>query len=443
MAKKKALKKTASKTIGTPKPRQTNRAAGSMAATPVSAIGKPEITKIRGLLGAESSEAVVLGLSLLESLGLEATSVIQLLTPETYTAIRFSAHQWLRDGSAKSVENFLLYHRLIVEPRFFRQYQSSKVSKACLLAMVSVPAGSFLMGSPQTEEGRNDDEGQVNVTISSPFRIASSPITQMQWECVMGVEPWWWDGIVPYQDFLKRQGLEQSPVPPPSIQGSTSPTVISCCPLIKFNTGDDIAAFAMSWGSADLFCKLLTRMERACGLLAFNESYSLPSEAEWEYACRATTTSAYAYGESLDLHTTAPLWTRADGLLALCHSTPLHNVPHHLWISGPGAGAVRTKPSNAWGLYDMHGNVDEWCADWYDPVLRGGIDPRGPEKGCTKCLRGGNMHSPPSKCRSASRAYAQPENHSYVVGFRVIARTTVPKSEKAATKSHKACLSIV
>lgn len=400
--------------------------------TAAAAVGKPEIKKIRELLGAESSDAVALGLSLLDSLGLDTSNVERLLPPETEASFRFCAHQWLRDGSPQSVEHFMLYHRLLVEPRFLLRYRSRKASKPCLIEMVDIPAGTFLMGSPLTEVGRSEDENQVSVTISRRFRMARSVITQCEWEQVMGVEPWWWDGIAPYQEFLRSHGLESSLVPPPSVASSRPPTVDACCPFLKFNTGDDVAAFAVSWHSASLYCKILTQLEHTCGLLAANESYSLPSEAEWEYACRATTRTAYAFGDSLERKTSAPLWVAADGLLALCDSHPPRYAPSHLWISGPGARPVRTKPPNPWGLYDMHGNVHEWCEDWYHPVLGGGLDPRGPGQGRKKCLRGGNIQSKLSECRSASRFSEEPTYRSSIVGFRIIARTTGPGGERPA-----------
>jgi formylglycine-generating enzyme required for sulfatase activity len=138
----------------------------------------------------------------------------------------------------------------------------------------------------------------------------------------------------------------------------------------------------MTWEEAKQFCEKLTTLERAKGGLPAAESYRLPTEAEWEYACRAGTTTAFSCGDD-----EATLGDFA-------------------WFSGNSEGKahpVGTKQPNAWRLYDMHGNVREWCSDWQSGNLQGGLDPVGPAKGSDHVSRGGSWGDQPALCRSAYR----------------------------------------
>ena len=183
------------------------------------------------------------------------------------------------------------------------------------MVLVPIPAGEFLMGSPETEPGRRDNEVQHQVTLTKPFLLGVHEVTQGQWQAVMGTTPW------KGKEFVKE--------------------------------GDDYPATYVSWHDAVEFCRKLSEKE---GL-----EYRLPTEAEWEYACRAGTTTAYSFGDDAsELGEYA--WYRENA----------RNVGQKY------AHTVGQKKPNPWGLYDMHGNVWEWCSDWYGDYPSGSVtDPQG------------------------------------------------------------------
>lgn len=233
------------------------------------------------------------------------------------------------------------------------------------MKLVPIPAGTFLMGSPVTEKGRGTDEGQVRVTIQRPFLIGRTVVTKGEWKAVMKGEPW------------KGQRC-----------------VIA---------GDDAPAVYVDWHDAVAFCRKLTAHERAAGWLEKGEHYRLPTEAEWEYACRAGTKTPWSFG-----------------------SDP-RKLEAHAWYYGNTgerkeayAHRVGLKKPNPWGLCDMHGNVYEWCSDWYKPALAGGDDPQGPSTGVLKVLRGGGWGYDPARCRSADRNKNDPSFTDFSGGFRVV-----------------------
>ena len=205
-----------------------------------------------------------------------------------------------------------------------------------------VPGGTFLMGSPETEEGGRGDEKQHRVTMTGPFLIARTEVTQAVWKKVMG----------------------------------TGPSDIK---------GADYPVERVSWEDVSGFCKRV-------GLV-------LPSEAQWEYACRAGTTSRYATGDSeADLGRAA--WYRRN--------------------AGVATHPVRGKAPNAFGLYDMHGNVWEWCSDWYAFYAAGhATDPTGPSQARTyRVFRGGSFILPAKGARSAFRFASTPGFRFRDLGFR-------------------------
>ncbi len=157
----------------------------------------------------------------------------------------------------------------------------------------------------------------------------------------------------------------------------------------SFFKGDDLPVEQVSWGDAVDFCRRASRL--------VGKRLRLPTEAEWEYACRAGSTTAYGGG----------------GIL--------HEMG---WSSGTSGGkthAVGQRQPNAWGLYDMHGNVAEWCNDWFGHYDRGEvIDPRGEREGTKRIVRGGSWDSPAPACRSASRTFYEPNERYYVIGFRCV-----------------------
>ena len=159
----------------------------------------------------------------------------------------------------------------------------------------------------------------------------------------------------------------------------------------------------MGWNGAMAYCALLTTRERAAGRIATNSVYRLPTEAEWEYACRGWTSSRFDYGDD-------PGYT---------------NLTDYAWYgdnSGSTTHPVGEKLPNSWGLYDMHGNVWEWCQDWFD-LYPGGIalDPQGPDTGTYHVVHGGRWNGNEGSCRSASRfSSTNPLLQLHYVGFRVV-----------------------
>ena len=230
------------------------------------------------------------------------------------------------------------------------------------MKLALIPAGEFMMGSPEGEQDRGSDEGpQRRVTISKPFYLGVTQVTQAQWRAVMNTEPW---------------------------EGE------SFC-----QTGPDNPASHVSWDDATAFCNGLSKKT--------GRTVRLPTEAEWEYACRAGTTTRFYYGDDPDYGKLGD-YAWYDG-----------NVDD---IGESYAHPVGAKKPNAWGLYDMHGNVFEWCADWYaDSYTNADTrDPKGPSSGEARVLRGGSWDGHPQNCRAAYRYGDSPGGRDIDSGFRVV-----------------------
>jgi formylglycine-generating enzyme required for sulfatase activity len=228
--------------------------------------------------------------------------------------------------------------------------------------MVFIPSGSFTMGSAASEPDRFGDEGpQTSVTISGGFLMGIYPVTQGLYESVTGLNP------------------------------------------SSFTGDPELPVEQVSWFDATNFCYLLTLRERVAGRLPVGCAYRLPTEAEWEYACRAGTTTRFYYGDDLSYAA----------------------LPDHAWYSdnSEGTRSVGQKPPNPWGLYDMAGNVWEWCLDRYGPGYPGGsaVDPAGPASGNNRVLRGGSWLDDARFCRSACRIGDDPAAGFYSnYGFRIV-----------------------
>ena len=154
------------------------------------------------------------------------------------------------------------------------------------------------------------------------------------------------------------------------------------------------------------FCRKLTEQERTAGRLPTDWEYTLPTEAQWEYACRAGTTTATAFGDRL-----SSTQANFDG-----------NYPYNAAAKGPyleRTTEVGSYAANAWGLCDMHGNLYEWCRDWYDKQLQASDDPVGPASASYRVLRGGRWSSHGRYCRSAHRTSDDPSYRVNLDGFRV------------------------
>ena len=256
------------------------------------------------------------------------------------------------------------------------------------MEFVRIPAGTFMMGSPTSEEGRYNDESQVRVTISRPFHLGKYEVTQAQWRAVMGTDP------------------------------------------SKFK-GDDCPVECVSWDDANAFCAKLTERERDAGRLPQNMKYTLPTEAQWEYACRAGTTTRFSFGNSAsDLCRYGNFYDKSGDRKYDADYRKKNNwklPPDTAWDDGyvETAPVGRYRP-NAWGLYDMHGNVWEWCADYYNPELTAGTDPcrttpGSGEYGSRRVGRGGGWSGPGRDCRSAIRGCSSPGIRNGDLGFRVCA----------------------
>ena len=238
--------------------------------------------------------------------------------------------------------------------------------------MVWISPGTFTMGSPTEEEERRDDEGpQTVVTITRGFWMGKYEATQGDW--MIGPDPSFFNGI------------KNRPEP------------------VDF-TDPNRPVEQVTFATAVFYCGRITEMTRDSGWIAPNWAYRLPTEAEWEYACRAGTTTRFSHGDD----------------------PGYGDLASYAWYGeSTGAGSTHSrgqKLPNPWGLYDMGGNVAEWCQDWYGPYPGGEVtDPRGPLTGTAHVLRGGNWCSPPSSCRSGSRrSWGIPSWYDSGTGFRLV-----------------------
>ncbi|MFA4986419.1 MAG: formylglycine-generating enzyme family protein [Candidatus Brocadiia bacterium] len=225
------------------------------------------------------------------------------------------------------------------------------------IRLVSIPPGSFLMGS---EKGDDDEKPVHRVNISHAFSMAATEVTQAQYRAVMDSDP---------SNFR----------------------------------GDDLPIERISWYDAKEYCLELTKAMRRGGKLPDGMEYRLPTAAEWEYCCRAGSTTEYCFGDDENL------------------------LGGYAWFEDNSEGKthrVGTKRPNAWGLYDMHGNVWEWCLDWYSYAdgYPGGeqTDPFGPAKGDSRTLRGGSWDDAAFNCRSADLDENSPRYRNDYGGFRVV-----------------------
>jgi formylglycine-generating enzyme required for sulfatase activity len=274
--------------------------------------------------------------------------------------------------------------------------------------MVRIPAGSFLMGSPDTERSRQADEGPVHqVTIGYDFYLGETEVTQGQWEAVMGYN-----------------AATHSPEGTPY--------------LTSFGVGRDYPVYKVSWDDCQAFL---------AGLNALGQgTFRLPSEAEWEYACRAGSTTRFYFGDSLGCFDAcedcdADPTIRGKRFPPELTGNPMEFEPKivipielkrsdFMWYCGNSGGSsqpVRQKFANGFGLYDMHGNLWEWCQDLYrsDYDFEGiPIDGSAWESGGgdgTRVIRGGGWTGAAGYCRSAVRFRSDPTARHSDVGVRVVA----------------------
>ncbi|MEO1672258.1 MAG: formylglycine-generating enzyme family protein [Cyanobacteria bacterium J06631_2] len=250
--------------------------------------------------------------------------------------------------------------------------------------MVKIPGGTFMMCSPESEEGRSDDESPQYEVIVPSFSMAKYPVTQAQWKAVAALP-----------QIERELKLEPS----------------------EFK-GDDLPVDTVSWLDAMEFC---ARLSKATG-----RGYRLPSEAEWEYGCRAGTTTAFHYGETITTELAnyrGTDWKIEDTVYLGNYA----NAPKGEYREK--TTPVDSFPPNGFGLYDMHGNVSEWCADTYQESYEGAPNDGSAwivEGNNSKyVLRGGSWFNNPHDCRSADRSGSPPALDIVNVGFRCVATRTL------------------
>jgi formylglycine-generating enzyme required for sulfatase activity len=242
------------------------------------------------------------------------------------------------------------------------------------------PPGKFTMGSPPDEPERRPDEAPVEVTLTRGFWMGKYELTQGQWKRLFGRLP----------GELTEAG----------------------------GAGDDLPVYNVNYAETEAFCRKLTGSARESGELPEGWEFRLPTEAQWEYACRAGTTTATAFGDTIS-----------------SKQANFQGKPYNGAEEGPSlkrAARVGSYPANAWGLHDMHGNVVEWCRDWYHAQLPGGTDPDlSSVKGTmnrdgtySRARRGSAWTDDGWASRSAFRQRFEPERRYDHIGFRVAAVRT-------------------
>ncbi|OLP19851.1 hypothetical protein BST81_03360 [Leptolyngbya sp. 'hensonii'] len=238
------------------------------------------------------------------------------------------------------------------------------------LMLMLIPAGEFVMGAPASEPESSDRERPQHPVRVSQFLMGRYPVTQAQWRVVAGYDP------------INKERLNPAPS--------------------RFK-GDNRPVEQVSWEEAQEFCQRLSAKT--------GKAYRLPSEAQWEYACRAGSTTPFHFGETL--------------------STDLANYNGNYTYNNGASGEYRQQttdvgrfPANDWGLHDMHGNVWEWCEDDYHSNYQGAPDDgsawiEADREQNRRVLRGGSWNSIPRFCRSAVRYYYSREGRFNNIGFRV------------------------
>jgi len=252
------------------------------------------------------------------------------------------------------------------EKRFYRVYALEQLGPTnkfdeLLKTMIRLEPGVFLMGSPESDPERGDAEfPQTQITFTNRFWISKYEVTQSEYLSIMGNNPSYFTG------------------------------------------SESLPVENVSWHEASSFCEKLTQKESQAGRLPAEYIFRLPSEAEWEYAARAGSSNRFSYGDDIGyLKSSEYAWTSQN--------------------SGNKTHSVGEKLPNSLGIYDMYGNVFEWCTDWF-ALYPGGalIDYRGPQSGADKVYRGGSWGNSPMESRSAARGGIDPSTKLNSFGFRYV-----------------------
>ena len=282
-------------------------------------------------------------------------AVIGFMALAAALALAFSAHAWMVD------EFVPVWEEGGGRPLSGPSASGKKITNFLGMEFVWIEPGTFLMGSPSSEADRDGDESQHQVTLTKGFYMQTTEVTQGQWKVVMG----------------------------------NNPSAFSNC-------GDNCPVEQVSWNDVQEFIHKLNSRT--------GEPYRLPTEAEWEYACRAGSNTPFNTGDSLSTDQA----NYDDGNSRFVRMFLLK-------YSRVGPLPVKGFPPNAWGLYDMHGNVWEWCADWYgDYPPDSVVEPTGPSSGSTRVLRGGGWYFLVGGGRSADRNRRAADTRSPYFGFRLV-----------------------
>ncbi len=265
----------------------------------------------------------------------------------------------------------------------FDGIKTGEVKQVASITLCWCPPGQFTMGSPATEPERRPGENQVQVTLRRGFWMGKYEVTQGQWRQIVG----------------KFQG--------------------------KYTAGEgaDFPVYDINYREIEQFCQKLTQASHESGELPKSWEFRLPTEAQWEYACRAGTTTATSFGDTLS-----------------SKQANFQGKPYNGGEVGPTLGQtcrVGSYPANPWGFHDMQGNVFEWCRDWHHSKLPGGVDPdlywakatalMNRTGDYSRVRRGGCYADEGWPCRSAFRLRFEPDRHHDHIGFRIVAVLTSPK----------------
>lgn len=243
------------------------------------------------------------------------------------------------------------------------------------MKLIWCPPGKFRMGGEQRIDAPLLSTEPVDVEISSGFWIGKFEVTQREWTALMNTRPW----QSPFLDWLAGEK--------------------------KIPDGDEYAASFISHDRAVDFCESFTETERLAGRIGSKELFALPTEAQWEYACRAGTTTDYWFGDDDSRLSEFAWW----------------GVENNGNAKGePYAHRVGRKRANPWGIHDMHGNVSEWCADFFHIELVPGIDPFRSQPSQWRSVRSGSVMFDRALCRSAFRWPYAPGTKGPSTGFRVV-----------------------
>ncbi len=280
-----------------------------------------------------------------------------------------------------------LFAALAVRPAVIEAAEPPTVTNSIGMKLVLIPQGRFTMGSPVEEEGSEDDETPHPVTLTADFYLGVTEVTQEQFRRVTGSNP---------SNYQGNKAAELNP---------RTGRVVRAVDTASYPVEN------VTWPEAVEFCRKLSALP---GEQQSGRVYRLPTEAEWEYACRAGSKTAYSFGPAVD------------------------KLAEHAWFdqNTKTPKPVGTRKPNAWGLHDMHGNVWEWCADWMGDYPATAVTaPSGPDKGTDRVVRGGGWDIDAAACRSAYRDGGEPTTRLESLGFRVAVTVKAAAVKAAAVKA--------